>query len=227
MEVLIIRHANSLHNQGLTNSLDSPVSEHPGRTQIQRVGLWLQKHFDLNGFEGLTSPYLRTLQTSCGISKYTGLQFKVHGGLREYHIEKDEEDLKDGGHLIPKRDQEFQDCDIVWPNSHWPNDTTFYANEGLEEFFDRCRLFLSSLNQNGKYVFVSHGSPCRTLHHLLCDRDLEVVRSRYSGEEGHFTCSIKNASLTWVKDGEEIWFSRDVYNEDIYGVDEDGGHTAS
>lgn len=223
MEALIIRHANSLHNQGLSKGLDSSVSKHPGCTQIQRLGRWLQQNFDLSDFKGLTSPYLRTLQTSCGISKHTGLEFKVHGGLREYHIEKNHDDLREGGHSLPKREDEFKDCKIVWPKSYWPDDSNFYANETLDEFFERCQLFLDSLNQHGKYVFVSHGSPCRTLHHILCGHDLECVRSRYSGEEGHFTCSIKNASLTWIKDGEEVWFSRDVYNEDISGVDENGG----
>jgi broad specificity phosphatase PhoE len=223
VEVLIVRHAESMHNISLTESLDSNLSK-KGCLQAKCVAYWLRNNFDLSNYEGITSPYLRTIQTACNISKATGLRFTVNGGTREHHINKAERDLAAGGMEIPVRKEQFEDCDLVWPSPFFDGKAVFYKNEELEEFFRRIQLFTDTLDQHKNYLIVGHGASCRTLHEVLCSKDLDGLRRRYDGRKlkpGDFSCSIKNASLSWVVDGKSKWFSRIVHDEEIPGMADD------
>lgn len=223
MEVLIIRHAQSLHNVNLCDNLDSELSK-IGVEQVSATAKWLKENHDLTDYQGLVSPYFRTLQTACVISKETGLEFTVHGGVREYHIEKTCELNEAGGIVLPKRADQFQDCKIHWPDMHWRTGKVMFRNEDVEEFIERIQLFINTLERHGKYVIVGHGASCRTLHALLTGGDLSEVRRRYTDNsfdfaavDGHPT-SVRNCSLTLVRNGESVWFSKVVYDEKLSRV---------
>lgn len=209
-----------MHNVGLTDNMDSALTK-KGCGQVHGMGKWLKDNFDLTDYIGLTSPYHRTLQTACAVSKHTGLKFSVHGGSREYHIEKAA--LTESGITIPNRKKGFPK--IVWPSPEWNADSVFYENEELEQFFERTELFIKSLRPSGKYVIIGHGASCRTLHEILCGKELDELRHRYAGPipVGTFSCSISNASLSWVVDGESRWFSKVVHDENVCGLDDDAG----
>jgi broad specificity phosphatase PhoE len=214
MEALIIRHAQSKNNARVCESLDSELTD-KGIAQATQTADWLAKNYDFSDSIALTSPFHRTLQTSLPIAEKNGLNFMVHGGLREYHCKKTPELLQNGGLAIPKR--EF--TTITWPETHWKSGKVFFKNEELPDFFDRMRLFISTLEPDGKYVFVGHGASCRTLATLLIDGDLEPLKTRYTDASFEFdavhnqSTAIRNSSLTLVRNGELVWFSKVVYDD--------------
>ena len=90
--------------------------------------------------------------------------------------------------------------------------------------------FLQTLDQNGKYVIVSHGAPTRVIYEISTHSDLDYLKKRYSechDPLGWPSCnkknptnnqyalskveSIKNSSLTWITNNESKWFSKVVY----------------
>lgn len=201
MEFLIIRHAQSLNNVGLSPDLDSPLSA-TGCDQIKQTSKWLAENFPLRGFIGLVSPYLRCLQTACGISSACNVIFKAHAGVREWHGDKSHIQLQEGGMYLPKREKEFSDK-IRWPRPHWNSDTVFFANEEIPELIERIKLFTESLDLNKRYIVVGHGASCQVLSDVL---------TGVESPKDHFWSCPQNASLTWIKDGELKWYSKVVYS---------------
>lgn len=208
MELLIIRHAESQYNVGHTTRLNSQLTTN-GYIQAMLTAEWLNVNFDgLEEFKPLTSPYFRTLQTAYCLYEATDLEpFHIEPHLREYHIKKDHDELKKGGICIPTEM-------FVFDQFHWPNMMLmgyYFKNETLDEFFARMKEFFDSLDKNGKYLFVSHGATCRTLHTLSIGEDLSDLKERYLRCDPSDKNSIKNASITWVKEGHTEWFSKVVY----------------
>ena len=62
MELIIVRHGESEYNTDISESLDSSLTTE-GILQVKKTAEYLKK-IDLSEFEGITSPYLRTLQTA-------------------------------------------------------------------------------------------------------------------------------------------------------------------
>lgn len=220
MELLLIRHAQSEHNTKASHSLDSDLTKF-GLRQANDLADFL-KTCDLDGFIGITSPYLRCLKTAEVIHCKTGLSFEVHGGVREYHINKTLPPLpEDGGMTLPNRIAEF-------PNFSWKSESKiFYANEILPEFVMRLGMFLERLQQLGspckKYLIVTHGAPVRVIHDVATGGDLEYLKDRYKDQE--LKCEpienrggIKNCSITHIVNGECKVFSG-LPNENISKLD--------
>ena len=227
MEIIVIRHGQSLYNVDLTQNLDSCLTDE-GVDQAKKTGFWLKENFDLSGYIGFTSPYLRALQTSREISSETGLKFSINHEVREYHIEKSALKSQGGGMPIPNRSSEFYDFN--WDNSSFSEKFEFYETETLDVFIHRINEFLQILDQNGKYVIVSHGAPTRVIYEVATNSDLDYLKKRYSGMNdplGWPSCnktnsennryalseveSIKNSSVTWITNNESKWFSKVVY----------------
>ena len=91
--------------------------------------------------------------------------------------------------------------------------------ESLDEFFVRMNKLSGSLDKDGKYLMVSHGAICRTLHGMLSGADLEDIRHRYLHDETiDPKTSVRNCSLNWSINGQDVWFSKIVY-EDVPDLD--------
>lgn len=220
MDWLIVRHAESLHNVNGSDCLNSELTS-TGHMQAMITADWLDKNFkEISEFKPLVSPYFRTLQTAHYIQEATDIKpFGIDKNLREFHIDKNEIQLSGGGMFVAAES-------LLFDHFEWPNLMEmgfFFKNETFDEFFERLQLWISKLDPNGKYLVVSHGTPCRTLHTLLTCGDLEQVRQRYfkvmsqeeidqKMKEGKIATSIKNCSLTLIRDGQEEWFSKIVYD---------------
>lgn len=210
MDLLIVRHAESEHNIGATEDLNSELTS-DGHIQAMITGDWLNRNFEnLAEFQPFTSPYLRALQTAHYLYEASNLEpFSVEEHIREFHIEKNEKQLEHGGMFVPTEP-------VLFEHFKWPNAMEmgfFFPNETLGKFFERLQGFLSGLDQNGKYLFVSHAVTCRAIHALAIGGDLDELHNRYydksTPNEGP---NIKNCSLTLVRNGETKWFSKIVYD---------------
>jgi broad specificity phosphatase PhoE len=82
MELLLIRHGQSLANIGQSTEIDCELSDH-GHTQAISAAELLRAQ-DLKDFTGLVSPYQRAIQTARYFTKATGLAFSPDSRLREY-----------------------------------------------------------------------------------------------------------------------------------------------
>jgi phosphohistidine phosphatase SixA len=82
MELLLIRHGQSLANVGLSSEADCLLSDH-GHTQAKHAAESLRAR-DLTGYIGLVSPYQRAIQTAQYLTAETSLAFGVDPRLREY-----------------------------------------------------------------------------------------------------------------------------------------------
>lgn len=96
MELILIRHGQSLANVGLCDHCDCDLSE-VGMTQARELGRRLGGEFDLKTFEGLVSPYRRALRTAGYVGQGTGLAFSIHTGCREWG-----RDCSPAGDLFPE-----------------------------------------------------------------------------------------------------------------------------
>ena len=216
MELLIIRHGQSEHNISYEGTLDSSLTK-KGNEQVHNTACWLRDNFDLSGYKGVSSPYLRTLQTSYILRSQTDINFEVNELVREYHIKKDEPELLENqGMPIKFRENLFNDFD--W--SRWdgkdgkngvPEDLKIYSNETMDDFLGRVEFYTKGLNEDSRYLIVGHGASCRALHDISTNKDLKDIKDRYRKPVKEYKDSIENSSLIWIKDGECKWFSKVVW----------------
>ena len=216
MELLIVRHGQSKHNVAYEGTLDSSLTK-KGNEQVQATACWLTDNFDLSEYQGISSPYLRTLQTSYILSKKTNVKFEVNELVREYHVKKDEpEILENKGMPIKFRENLFSEFD--WSNWNGedgkfgvPEDLKIYANETMGEFLKRIKSCLEELNKESKYLIVGHGASCRALHEIATNKNLKHIKQRYAVVVEKYKDSIENSSLIWIKDEKCKWFSKVVW----------------
>lgn len=205
MELILIRHAESLHNIEATESLDSSLSNN-GFTQMDITSRWLKDVFckqqSINQLIGYTSPLLRCLQTSRTIAHNLNINFKVDYELREFSSTKQN---KISPSLNIKNRKDIYDFDWIEEKEE-----IYFKEESLEEFVLRIKNFYSSLNENEKYLIVSHGSVCRCLH-ALATNSIDSLIERYSNFDFEENTSIKNCGITFIKDNQEIFFSKIIY----------------
>ena len=209
MELVIIRHAESLHNTGATEDLDSSLSN-DGFRQMKLTTRWLKNTFfkdkEIKSFIGYVSPLLRCLQTARTISHNLQIPFKVDCDLREFSVTK--ENTTSPSLKIKKRKESY---DFQWLDNFHELEEIYFSEENLADFIPRVKQFYSKLNkENGKYIVVSHGSVCRCLH-ALATNNLEALVDRYSNFDFEENTSIKNCGITVINKGKEIMFSKKVY----------------
>jgi broad specificity phosphatase PhoE len=154
---IYIRHGESRYNKKETNDLDSELTDE-GVLQVRRVARWLKEHVpDLiyRGYFGVTTPYLRALQSARIIREITGLQFHVHSGPREVMTCYDQVD-------VPLRKFEFSDLDwSLCINEPWK-----FRRETTEQFDNRIRQYHADSLRIKRMVTVSHGTPIVALYEL-------------------------------------------------------------
>ncbi len=209
MQLVLIRHAESFNNIGETEDLDSSLSNN-GFNQMQITAKWLKNTFSQeNPFEdfiGYTSPLLRCLQTARSISHNLSIiPFRVDYDLREFSVTK--ENPNSPALKIKNRKEIY---DFKWLHNFHKLEEAHFDQENLVDFIPRVKQFHSKLNKDGKYLIVSHGSVCRCLHALETN-NLKDMMDGYSNFDFKENTSIKNCGITFIKDNEEIMFSKIVY----------------
>lgn len=234
-ELILIRHGESQYNVGLTDFLDSELTEN-GIKQVKATGKFLREHFGhLQNFVGLTSPYLRCLQTSRILREETGLEFRVTPAPREIMCKYDSV-------VIPARKEEFPE--FVWnlpcPSQHWKEDAWHFFNESEEKFVDRIMEFVgtdkpasitpgkiskggqnppndsfkrpsppnSKYRLNDKTIIVSHGTPVSSMYEIALGINRRPDTDSY----------VRNASITYIRNNEGVWFGKIVYDSSVSPV---------
>lgn len=201
---IIIRHGRSQHNVGLTDSLDSPLTDF-GVEQAKVVGRYLGSGAmgDLSGHVFHVSPFLRTLMTACNIREAGGemLQeatFLVDKNVAEYF------DPKNPDVVVPNRRNDFPHFDWSCHLNEHPADY-IHKGEIPEHFLRRVQKAHDELSD--KTVVVSHGMTCLALAYEL------------TGPLQHLPIwdhSINNCSITWVENGRKKWHGRNLHHEYDY-----------
>lgn len=186
-ELILIRHGESKYNAMLTDNLDSELTE-KGIAQARATGKFLKDHFGhIQNFIGITSPYLRCLQTSRIIKEETGLDFFVDQRPREIMIHYDEVFIP-----VSLRQEHFPE--FVWSNI--PG--AFYKETG-EQFLARMKQYVSDFTHE-KALVVSHGTPVGSLFELTLGRDHKPDTEFY----------VDNATVSYIRNGEGIWFGKTI-----------------
>jgi len=198
MEVLFIRHGQSEHNIRITENLNSSLTEF-GKEQSINLSLWLKGNFDFSDFQGICSPFLRTLQTANRIQHHSGLKFSIDPRCREY---------------LMRSTVEVEDAEEDFPAILNHISPTSFGPESTESYINRFKSLLKN-----KLCVVSHEFPILTMHNILMGMSDEDIASsmilaseRYNANLGLYT-PIENCGMVWIKDGKCQWFSKTVNNE--------------
>lgn len=187
-EIIIIRHAESMWNAKLTDNLDSPLTT-KGISQAHATAKYIKRNIDCRGFVGFTSPFDRCLLTSMPIRKHSGIKFSVREEISEITHEFPEH----GVHVPSKKDKYL---DLDWINY---NDTLF-LKEGSFAFIERLNLFFQSLPFRS--IIVTHGSVVQTLIEIALGVKVQSIPT--------WDNSIKNASITHIKNGTVVCLAKNV-----------------
>jgi len=188
-ELILIRHGESQYNAYLTDHLDSELTP-KGIEQARITGKFLKEQFgDIHNFVGITSPYLRCLQTSRIIREETGLEFTVNPGPREIMMKYQAAEVKNQQEKFPE---------FIWNH----NNDLFFSQESDTQFIARIKAFHDSLNHE-KLVVISHGTPVNTIYEF-------ALGLKANADTVNF---VKNCSVSYVRNGEGIWFGKVVYDE--------------
>lgn len=184
-ELILIRHGESKYNAMLTDNLDSELTE-KGIAQAKATGKFLREHFGhIQNFIGITSPYMRCLQTSRIIKEETGLEFFVDHGPREIMVHYEEVSIPDRSELFPE---------FIWTS--FP--PTFYK-ETFDQFIERMKKYVGDF-EHEKALVVSHGTPVGSLFELTLGREHKPDTEFYPD----------NASVSYIRNGEGIWFGKSI-----------------
>ena len=200
MEFVFIRHGQSEHNAHLTTDLDSAITP-AGAQQAKELGKWLNANWpSISTYEGLCSPYLRCLQTARILKEECGLRSTVDPGPMEIRIGFFQPE-------VPCRVDEYRDMN--WDLFPEPMKL---GRETMEEFMARMQGFLDTFGVKGRHpgkswwerwVVISHGTPCETLAELAAG----IYRVPTDFDK------MKNCSLSWVDQGEIVYFNKVVYGD--------------
>ncbi len=196
-ELIIIRHARSEHNCGLTNNLDSPITKW-GDIQSKAVGQFLSFNLDLSDFKFYTSPFLRCLQTA---SNFPFGTFHVSCNLREY-INHDS--LEGQNVIIKPRSEEFSMFNFNWGNFR---EERTYQKETNEQLVDRLYDFYYALPD--KSLVITHGLPALVLSHIATNTNHVIPVWDYS---------LDNCSITRIVNGRYIWRGRNLHYENLLSL---------
>lgn len=188
-ELILLRHGESQYNAYLTDYLDSELTP-KGIEQARKTGKFLKEQFGhINDFVGMTSPYMRCLQTSRIIREETGLEFIVNSGPREVMV-------KYKSVFVRNHQEKFPE--FVWQNTY----DLLVKQETDLQYIARMGKFHSSL-EHEKLLIVSHGTPVNTIYEF-------AVGTQPSADTVNY---VKNCAIGYVRNGEGVWFGKVVYEE--------------
>jgi broad specificity phosphatase PhoE len=195
MELLLIRHGESNYNTRSSKHLDSKLTKR-GQKQCEEAADFILRSFDdLSGWQGLVSPYYRTLCTANVISKATNIPFKAEWAVREFgdkgsgYEKRTILRIPDRRHIFPNM---FQEIPL---NPEWT-----HGFETSGDLMERLIDFLSNLEKDGKYMVVSHGMPIYTM--------INILNGCYNVPQ--WDKKILNTSITYFVDNECRYFAKFV-----------------
>lgn len=197
-ELIIVRHARSLHNIRESEDLDCSLSDY-GFMQAKKVGHFMSAHMSNVGtFRYFTSPFLRCLQTMHELTSQINPTYPatVLPSLREYinHSGREVE--------IPRRSGVF--LDMNWSSYQ----TQTFKDEFNEQILNRIYDAYEELPPRS--VVVTHGIPAMILLQAATGREHSIPVWDHS---------IDNASITRIINGRIIWRGRNLHHEvdgDVY-----------
>jgi len=200
VEFVFIRHAESQYNVRLTENLDSRLTD-AGYWQVKSLATWLKQNWpSISSYEGLVSPYWRCLETARLLREECGINFTVDPGPMEIRIYRYHP-------LVPRRADEF-------PMFNWdlyPEDMAL-KRETIDEYMGRMEGFLATFGQEGphpgkkwweRWLVISHGTPCQTMAEMAAG--IHEIPTDFD--------KVKNCSISWVDQGEMIYFNKVVYGD--------------
>ena len=196
-ELIIIRHARSQHNAGVSENLDSEITRFGG-FQAEALAEFMSK-MQLCYFEFQTSPFLRCLQTATPIAKRLNVKFKVNIAWHEYL------NHSKGPVTIPNRSETFKEH-FNWSNLCFDNYT--FDDEFNEDFIERIHSGYLKLPE--KSVVVTHGLPAFMLLKIATGNLQSVPIWDYS---------LDNCSITKIVAGRVIWQGRGIPAEGLISED--------
>lgn len=183
--------------------LDSPITQ-TGVYQITKTAEWLIENFDLTGWKGVVSPYLRTLQTALILQKIIpDVEFEVDINAGEYHTAglPTEE-----GYGVANGELRINSRAIEFPSFKSWHDWYSFRTENFSEFMDRM-YHLCERFADDKYVVVTHAAPAHILSEIGMGRSREVITKTI-----HAFRDVKNSSLTHVDGRNKLCYSKIVYD---------------
>jgi broad specificity phosphatase PhoE len=196
-ELIIIRHARSQHNAGISENLDSEITRFGG-FQAEALANFMSK-LGLEDCEFQTSPFLRCLQTSTVIAKALNVKFHINKIWHEYM------NHSKGPVTIPNRSKEFTTY-FDWTN--FEEDSVVVNDEFNEEFIKRIHFGYMTLPP--KSVVVTHGLPAFML--------LKVATGNFQSVP-IWDYSLDNCSITRITKGRVIWHGRNIPAERLISED--------
>jgi len=175
--LLLIRHAQSLHNRNGTKTKgDSGLTE-LGWHQAQSIGDWLARSQHVDAI--VSSVAVRARQTAEVIGERLGLPVELHEGLEEADFPYWEE-------LPARQDSPLAAWDGSWQPD--PENAPLYASFRARLYLSLQRLLASHAGQT--VVVVTHGGPIST-----------ILRSLFGGHYMTiFTEFSSLTQLTWEAD---------------------------
>jgi broad specificity phosphatase PhoE len=217
MELLIVRNGETQTNNGLKALEDHPLTME-GMRQAAVTALWLSQNFHYKGFRGLVSPHLSCLQTASAISTLTEIEFFVNPDLRDYRADGATTKLED-------RSLPFQN--LIWSPQQWDGQANTYPGETPDEFVDRCSTLFYNANESDydKLLVVTHGVPNIVLAELNTGIDPAEIKKRLTMSQDASPMeelikslgmqmlynSVQPCGLTYIQEGEPLWFGRVVH----------------
>lgn len=186
--IFIFRHAESKHNIGESDDLDSELSER-GQRQAERLLKYLDENYRLDEYMGFVSPFQRCLETARYIPCK---EMIVEPAIHELSSVFPEE-----GIIVPGRSRSY--VDYTWP----PNNQWHFHREQPHEFLGRLRKFIQKLPEQS--VVVSHGLPCILLTRMLLGINVNEVPE--------WNNDVANASLTHIENGKLVCMGRCDFHE--------------
>jgi broad specificity phosphatase PhoE len=186
MKYILVRHAQSMFNAGLTDEFDSDLTER-GKIQCQEAAMHVKEVMNLtwpdhdHDFAGFVSPYQRTLKTAIGMANRWNIKFTVDHRIGETPTEA----FRKFFSVVPNRSADFPDYD--W--NKFPEEGVDISKRMMEHYWADLAEFVADLPE--KAVIVSHMTAIQDLAALLTKKD----RHAFHGKD------VSNVSMTVIEDG--------------------------
>lgn len=179
MKLLLVRHGQSEYNAGLSDKFNSKITQ-KGVDQAARAGMSLRAMIGNERFFGLTSPYMRCLQTANIIAAHTDVKFKVLGSLGETPNELHAKDA-------------YVYCEgKIYPGFDWTLFKSWnYSNESNKSYVARIEEFVNYLGDEN-YLVVSHMTPIMDIVKKICGDKYDDL-------------TIKNCSITLIENSKAVF----------------------
>jgi len=181
--LVLVRHAESLHNAGLDDDIDTSLTDE-GLLQAQKVARKIRELVpDIREYTGFVSPFFRCLRTAVIIWRFIDIPIKVFPALHETPVYFPSE-----GYKLKSHEREFPNFDWEWNREYFTSG--YYHLPSDLDIVKRMGNVLGELPE--KSFVISHGTPIQIMGML----ELGIKMKAIPVWDG----VIKNCSLTQIVD---------------------------